>query len=72
MSITKTKIGSWVCFTNIDAGDSYDKMFAYATLNIGERYLVTGITIHDWHTDVYLDNRQIPFNSVLFDNCNLM
>lgn len=72
MDIMKTNIGSWVCFTNINTGDSFDKMYAHANLNIGDRYQVKSITVHNWHTDVFLHNISIPINSVLLDNVNLM
>jgi hypothetical protein len=60
-------IGSEVKFTNA-GGLDYQKENAAKVLTLGEVYTVARIEVHNWHTDVWLEGFDKPFNSVQFAN----
>lgn len=55
-------------FNHPEAGTTADQEHAKKHLSINGVYRVSATHVHDFHTDVFLDKRLCPFNSVMFDN----
>lgn len=36
-------------------------------LEIGKEYIVKDIIVHSWHTEIYLEGFDVPFNSMCFE-----
>lgn len=63
-----TKAGEKIVFANPTAGIESQRKRAKENLLIGSSYIIRKISVYGWHTDVYLEGFNRPFNSVLFDN----
>lgn len=60
--------GTKVIYTGKGGYDS-DREFANKYLTIGEEYIVEKTDVHNWSTDVYLQELpDKPFNSVHFES----
>ena len=58
-----------ICINNSD--DTYGVSGTGHLLTIGEKYTVTDVDVHSWHTRVDLEEFPgIKFNSVLFEECS--
>jgi len=68
MNINTTHEGDLVVFKHSTNGTLGDKDRASRYLVLGQTYYVKKVEIHSWHTKVYLEGFDFPFNSVMFDN----
>ena len=60
--------GTKAVYANPDGGYDPQTALGRKHLTLGETYTVEHTEIHDWHTDVFLEERPgIGFNSALFD-----
>ncbi len=67
LSVEGCRVGDKIRFTNPDAGWNYDIATSKkAGLIVGQVYVVSKIEVHSWHTKVWLENFDGPFNSVQF------
>ncbi len=67
LSVEESRVGDKIRFTNPDAGWSHDVVTSKkAGLIVGQVYVVSKIEVHSWHTKVWLENFDGPFNSVQF------
>lgn len=64
----QTAPGEYVRFANPNNGLCYDQEQAKKYLVEGETYQVHHTNIDDWFTEVWLVDKPIAFNSVMFDN----
>ena len=57
------------CFATFTGAGGYDseKERASKVFQVGEKYLITGGTIYDWHTDINIKDIPGNWNSCLFD-----
>lgn len=57
-----------ICAT-FDAGYPSQRAHAEKHLVVGQEYTVDHTVVHNWHTDVFLEELpDLHFNSVFFDN----
>lgn len=61
--------GSKVIFAYPDSGYESDQERAKKYLKVGEIYTIKEIRVHDWSTEVFLEEVPgVAFNSVLFND----
>lgn len=69
MNIFTTKIGDKVRFLNVNGYEINRTNAIEAGLKEGNTYIVSGLDIGSWSSDVFLEGfGNTPFNTVMFDN----
>ena len=68
IDIHEIKVGDKVVFSHPDAGWPHDRVRAKKYLTEGQKYTVREVEIHDWHTNIHLEEfPETFFNSVHFE-----
>lgn len=68
MDIFETNEGDLVTHHTLQAGHDWQKEETEKHLTLGEIYRIEQIIVHSWHTDVYIEGFEEPFNHVFFEN----
>jgi len=67
LSVEGSSVGDKIRFTNPDAGYNHHITASKeAGLIVGQVYVIAKIEVGSYHTDVWLENFDGPFNSVQF------
>jgi len=60
------KNGGKVVYAYPDNGYKHDQDMCQKYLTLNESYMVSKLEVGNWHTDVWLEGFEHPFNSVMF------